>query len=181
MFEIESKELTSGQKKVFTDKEGPPVSKPMRAVLGIGGVWIFYYATSGVPESVQYFATLFAILGIIAVLMAIFIQLLMNISYVRSLKKQGCFPAGVTVKEGGMVVRNMIARGKAEASDVVSVNAEQFYTFAEIGKINDLSEYFKINLPRREGPGICLFKEDFREGDPEAFMAFIESKKEALE
>jgi len=180
MFEIECKELTPGRKRVIAEWEVVPFNKPLRAVIAVGGAWIFFYGTSfDVPTMVQSVAFLFAAVGIAAVLFAIFVQKLIEMNFFSKAAKKGFFPAGVTVGEGGVFVRRREKKGAENTSGVTSVNAVKFYAFAEVGKINDYGDCFKLNLAGGTA-GAFLFKEDFGKGDPEAFGSFIASKKAAV-
>ena len=238
-FEILCKELSPQRRQVLAPHEVAVVGRPIRLVLAVGGAYIFYYGTNGeAPAGFQSAAAAFSIVGIAAVLVAIFIQKLVEIRYFSKALKEGCFPAGVSVGEGGVYIRRAgnaggsgagnaggsgsgktgssgagktgssgtdktgssgtgktrsSGAGKTRSSSagyasasvtdgVVSVNAERFYAFAEIGNIIEYGEegrgYFKMSLPGGGGaPGVFLFKEDFDKGDPEAFIAFIDSKR----
>jgi len=181
MFEIICKELTSSRKNILSDLEVITFSKPMRGVMGVGGVWIFYSATSlDLPLGVKGIAGVFAAAGIAAVLMAIFAQKLIEISYFSKAAKKGCFPASVSVGEGGVFIRRRDTKKEAKKTEVTSVNAERFFAYAEVGKIEEYNDYFKMNFLRADTAGVFLFKEDFGKGDPEAFKMYINSKKAAL-
>jgi len=179
MFEIVCKELTPARKRILAEREVPIFGKPLRAVVAVGGVWIFYYGTSfDVPAIVQGIAFIFTVVGIAAVLFAIFAQKLMEMNFFARAAKKGCFPAGVSVGEGGVFVRRREKKGASEPHGVTSVNAERFFAFAEVREIEDYGDCFKMNLSGG-AVAIYLFKEDFGKGDPEAFKSFIASKKAA--
>ena len=180
-FEIICKELTRDRKTILAAKEVIAFSKPLRAVIAVGGAWIFYYGTSGdEPESVQYMAVVFAAVGIAAILIAIFMQKIREDGYFSKAAKEGCFPASVAVGEGGVFVRRGSGKKPKETLGVTSVNAERFFAFAEVGRLEDYEYYFKLNFTGGDIPAIFLFKEDFGEKTPEAFKTFIASKKAAL-
>ena len=173
-FDITCGLLTPERRRLINENEVPVFSKPSRAVMAVGGAWIFYHGTSGdVPESVRNMAVLFTIVGILLMLLAIFLQKLIEIRYYSKAFKKGWFPAGVSVGKGGVFVR----RRETEKTDVTSVNAEKFFAYAEVGSIEDFKDYFKVNFLRADSPGVFLFKKDFGEGDPEALIAFIDSKR----
>ena len=177
MFEIRCKELTKERKKILAEREVMKVSKPMRGVMAAGGVWIFYYGTdANIPASVQVFATVFAIVGLTLVILAIFAQILVEMNYFSKSTKIGCFPAEVSVGKGGVFVKRRITKKDSEIKGVTSVNKEQFYAYAEVGKAEEYEYYFKLNLLREGTPSVFLFKEDFGKGDPEAFKLFINTK-----
>jgi len=175
MFEIICKELTSLRKNMIAEHEVITFSKPMRGVMGAGGVWIFYSATSfDIPVGVQGIAIIFAIAGIVAVLMAIFIQFFIEVSFFSKAAKRGCFPASASIGKGGVFIR--CVEKKKGTSGVESVNAEKFFAYAEVGKAEEYSEFFKLNLKRSDLDAVYLFKEDFGKGDPEAFKVYINTK-----
>ena len=175
-FEIICKELTPERKRLLAEREVLTFSKPLRAVMAAGGVWIFYYGTSfDVPVLVQGVAYVFAAIGLAAVVMAIFSQKLMEMSYFYKTNKKGCFPASVSIGEGGVFVKRREPKKKTGTPGVTSVNAERFFAFPEVGEIEDYGDYFKMNLSGGT-PGVFLFKEDFGKGDPEAFKVFISSR-----
>ena len=193
-FEIKCKELTPERRQALAPHEVAVIGRPIRLVLAAGGAYIFYYGTNGeAPPGFQSAAVAFSFVGIAAVLVAIFIQKLVDIRYFAKALKEGCFPAGVSVGEGGVYIRRADRAGTAGegkagayvaegAEGVESVNAVRFYAFAEIGRIEEYGEesrgYFKMSLPGGGGaPGVFLFKEDFVNGDAEAFMTFIDSKR----
>ena len=177
-FDIVCKVLTPVRRRIIGEREIAYISKPLRAVIAVGGVWIFFYGTDfGVPEAVQYVANIFSVIGIAAVLYAVFSHKLSDISYFSKAIKKGCFPGGMTAGEGGVFVRRRETKETQEKSGVTSVNAEKFYAFAEIGKVSDFGDYFKVNLKRGDPEHIFLFKEDFGTGDPEVFKDFILSRR----
>ena len=147
--------------------------------MAVGGAWIFYHGTSGdVPDSVKNMAVLFTVVGILLMLLAIFLQKLIEIRYFSKALKSGWFPAGVSVGKGGVFVRRRKTKKDAENTGVTSVNEEKFFAYAEIGDIEEVGEYYyKVCFLRNDAPGVFLFKKDFGEGDPEAFKAFIDSKR----
>ena len=152
------------------------MSKPLRGVIAVGGVWIFYYGTSfDVPEGVKGVAFVFAAIGIAAVLYAIFSQKISETLFFYKAAKRGSFPAGVSAGKGGLFIRRAKAKGSKETPGVTSVNAERFFAFAEIKGIEDHGDYYKIILPG-EITGVFIFKEDFGKGDPEAFKDFISER-----
>jgi len=161
IFEIECGPLTPGRRALLAPNEVAVVGRPLRLVLAAGGAYIFYYGTSpDVPVMVQSAANLFIIVGVAAILLAIFAQKLVETRYFSKALKEGCFPASVSVGQGGIYVRRA---------------AESFFSFAEIGNIEEQAAYFKISLPSEGASGIYIFKEDFEQGEPEAFLSFIES------
>jgi len=156
------------------EREVVVINKPMRAVIAVGGVWIFYYGTDyNIPDSVQPIAVIFAVIGIAAVLLAIFSQKLLEMRFFSKASKYGCFPAEVSIGEGGVFVRRRDTKKEAGTPGVTSVNAERFFAFAEVGKIEDYGNYYKLNLLREGASCVFLFKEDFGKGDPEAFKTFM--------
>jgi len=178
-FEIECKELTAERKKILAEKEVPPFSKASRAVMAVGGAWIFYHGTRGdVPQSVQNMAVLFTVIGIATILLAIFMQKLIEIKYFSKATKNGWFPASVSIGKGGVFVRRRNTKKESEKPGITSVNAEKFFAYAEVGDVEEESNYFKLNFLRTDAPGVFLFKKDFGEGNPEAFIAYINSKKD---
>ena len=179
MFKIVCKELTPARKRILAEREVPIFGKPLRAVIAVGGAWIFFYGTSfDVPTMVQGAAYIFTAVGIAAVLFAIFAQKLIEINWFAKAARKGCFPAEVSVGEGGVFVRRREKKGASGTPGVTSVNAERFFVFAEVGRIEDYGDCFKINLSGGSAY-VYLFKEDFGKGDPEAFKSFIASKKAA--
>jgi len=177
MFEIICKELTSDRRKIIAAQEVAAVGKPLRGVMAVGGVWIFFYATdTGIPESVQSFAVVFTIVGLIMVLFAIFSQKLVEMSYFFRETRRGCFPESVSVKKGGVYVRRREIDEPIENAGVTSVNAEKFFAYPEVGGVEDFGDYFKLRLLRGGTPGVFLFKKDFGKGDPEAFEEYISKR-----
>ena len=177
MFEIICKELTPDRRKIIAAQEVAAVGKPLRGVMAVGGVWIFFYATdTGIPESVQSFAVVFAIVGLVMVLFAIFSQKLVEMRYFFRETRRGCFPASVSVKKGGVYVRRRETNEPEEKTGVTSVNAERFFAYPEVGVVEDYDRYFKLRLLSGGTPGVFLFKEDFAKGDPEAFEDYISDR-----
>jgi len=177
-FEITCKVLTPERRRVVGQREVAYIGKPLRAVIAVGGAWIFFYGTGfDIPAAVQYAANIFTAVGIAAVLYGIFSHKLADIKYFSKALKKGCFPGGVSAGEGGVFVRRRDRTAAEEKTGVTSVNAEKFFAFAEIGKIDNYGEYYKVHLLRGEPPHIFLFKEDFGKGDPEVFKDFILSRK----
>ena len=175
MIEIECKELTPERRKILATREAASFGKPLRLVLAAGGAYIFYYGTKGeAPVAFQGMANLFAAVGIAAVLFAVFSQKLAEMHYFAKAAKKGCFPESVSVGEGGVFIRR---RSAGKASGIASVNAERFYAFAEIGEVEDLGDYIKLNLIHGNTSGIVIFKEDFGKENPEAFNTVIASRK----
>ena len=171
MFEIKCEPLTPGRRTLLAPHEVAVVGRPLRLVFAAGGAYIFYYGTRlDVPETVQSIANVFVVVGIAAVLLAIFSQKLVEMRYFSKALKSGCFPDSVSVDEGGMTVRR---------KNTGRISAERLYPFTEIGRIEEHETYFKISLPHAATPGIFIFKEDFELGEPEAFQSFIASKKNA--
>jgi len=205
-FEITCGELTPERKRAIAPLEVVSIGKPLRLVIAIGGAWLFYYGTDfNVPDATRGAAIAFTAIGVAAILFAIFVHKFAEIRFFAKARKTGCFPVGVSVGKGGMFVRRADAanasgkrRGAASASvkrrsaanvsgsagddsaTAVSVNAERFYAYAEIGKIKEYEGHFKINLLYGEAPCLYIFKEDFEHGEPEAFVSFILSKQSAL-
>ena len=178
MFEIICKELTPERRKTIAPREVAPIGKPIRIILAAGGVYLFYYGTNGeAPPAFQTAANAFVAIGVAAILLVIFSPKLVEMRFFAKARKEGCFPTGVSVGEGGMFVRYAEKPDETGAKDVTSVNAERFFTFAEIGKLEDSGEYYKMSLLSGRAPGVFLYKKDFVKGDPEAFAAFIESKR----
>jgi len=164
MFEIQCKILTPDRKRIIAEHEVVSINKPLRAVIAVGGVWIFYYGTSGEePESVRYMAVVFAAIGLAAVLFAIFSQKLIETNYFRKAAKQGWFPESLKAGKGG-----------------IFVDEKRFFSYAEVGGVADYGDCYKIIFLRPGAPGVFIFKEDFGKGDPEAFKSFITEKKAAL-
>ena len=179
MFEIICRELTPERRRILAEREVITFNKPLRAVIAVGGAWIFYYGTNGEePEGLKYMAILFTVLGIAAILFAIFSQKLIEMRYFHSEAKRGWFPESVSVGNGGVFVKHRSPKKAADTPRVTSVNAERFYAFAEVGGVGDTGDYFKMNLLRADAPGVYVFKEDFVKGDPEVFKTFIASKKQ---
>ena len=169
VFEIICGELSKERKKILAKNEVVSINKALRAVMAVGGVWIFYYGTSfDVPEDVKSFAVVFAVVGLAAVLLAIFSQFLVETSYFSRAAKSGCFPAEVLVGEGGVFIKRRKSEKEKSTPGVTSVNDERFFAFPEIKDVSDCGDYFRMSL--KESPGVFLFKEDFRKGDPEAFV-----------
>jgi len=169
-FEITCGELTPERKRVIAPREVVSIGKPLRLVIAIGGAWLFYYGTDfDAPAAMRAAATAFTVIGVAAILFAIFVHKFAEIRFFAKARKIGCFPESVSVGKGGMFVR------RADAA-----NAERFYAYAEIGKIKEYEGHFKINLLYGEAPCLYIFKEDFEHGEPEAFVSFILSKQSAL-
>ena len=165
MFKIKCSPLTPARKKLLHTDDAVSINRPLRIVLAVGGAYIFYYGTKpDVPVMFQTVANIFVVIGIAAVLLAIFSQKLIEIRYFSYTLKKGCFPLSVSIGEGGM----FIERG---------ANAERFVAFAQIGRLEEKEAYFKISLLYGDEPGIYIFKEDFEQGDPDDFASFIASKK----
>ncbi|MDR3364667.1 MAG: hypothetical protein LBS91_06970 [Clostridiales Family XIII bacterium] len=169
MFEIVCKELTPARKKELAGNEVSPIGKPFRLVLAVGGAYLFYYGTSGeAPSGFQSAATAFVVIGIAAVLLAIFSQKIIEGRYFAKATKAGCFPVGVTADDAGVAI-----------SHAGNVGTHRTFSFSEIGKVEEVGTYFRLGLLRGEAPGVFLYKEDFAQGEPEAFASFIASKKAA--
>jgi len=181
MYRIVCKVLSSERRRILAEREVTTISKPLRGVMAAGGVWIFFYGTDAdIPSSVLPIAIIFAAVGIVAVLLAIFMQKLLEIGYFSKAAKNGCFPAEVSVGEGGVFIKREDAENPPGTPVVTSVNAEKFFAFSEVGKIEDHGEYFKLNLFRGGETRVFLFKEDFEKGTPEAFKSFINTKRQGL-
>ena len=162
-------ELTKERKRILAKQEVVSINKALRAVMAVGGVWIFYYGTSfDVPEDVRFFAVIFTVVGLAAVLIAIFSQVMVEMSYFSSAVKKGCFPAEVSVGEGGVFIRRRRSAKDKSTPGVTSVNDEKFFAFPEVKDVSDCGDYFRMSL--KDVPGVFLFKEDFEKGDPEAFV-----------
>jgi len=175
-FEIKCDELTKERKRALVKNEVVAINKPLRAVIAVGGVWIFYYGTDvNVPSAVQSVGVVFAVIGIVAIVFAIFGQKFMEMSYFSKSAKRGCFPAEVSVGKGGMFVRRRDPKKGAGSTGVTSVSAERFFAFPEIGGIEDYGEYFKIKLSGGAA-ALFLFKKDFGKGDPEAFKSYMSDR-----
>ena len=189
MYEIQCKELTPERRRLLAPREVASIGRPIRIILGAGGVYLFYYGTNGqAPAAFQNAAIAFSIIGIAAVLLAIFSQKLVDTRFFAKALKKGCFPSGASAGEGGVFVRRAVGAGSSGAGaegsgvgaeGVTSVNAERFFAYAEVGRVEEFDEYFKMSLLSGEAPGVFLFKEDFTKGDPEAFLAYIDSKRRA--
>ena len=189
-FEIKCRELTPERRKILAPFVEAVIGRPLRLVIAVGGAWLFYYGTSfNVPAGVQAVAIIFAVAGIAAILFAIFSQKLAEMRFFANAQKNGCFPEEVSVGKGGMFVRRRSVSGTKSATSpkdargnagVTSVNAERFFSFSEIGKIREYDDYFKIGLPYGDADCVYIFKEDFEQGEPEAFIQFIVSKKSAV-
>ena len=178
MFEVICKELTPERRRILVSNEVAYVGKPIRILLAVGGVFLVYYGINGEALSVfQSATTIFSVVGIVAVLLAVFSQKLVEMRYFANALKAGCFPSGVSVGEGGIFVRRADRNGESGKTGVTSVNAEHFFAYAEIGKIEEFGEYFKMSLLSDWAPGVFLFKEDFEQGGTETFISFVESKK----
>ena len=175
-FEIKCDVLTKERKRVLAKNEIAAINKPMRAVIAIGGVWIFYYGTDAdVPAEVQSVGAVFAVIGIAAIIFAVFAQLFKEMGFFYKCTKKGCFPAEVSVGKGGMFVRRGDPKKGADAAGVTSVNAERFFAFPEIEGVEDYGEYFKI-IMSGGASALFLFKKDFGKGDPEAFKSYISDR-----
>jgi len=204
-FEITCGELTPERKRAIAPREVVSIGKPLRLVIAIGGAWLFYYGTDfDAPAAMRAAATAFTVIGVAAILFAIFVHKFAEIRFFAKARKIGCFPESVSVGKGGMFVRRVDAASAsagrkasanasgggnsskatggafADSATAVSVNAERFYAYAEIGKIKEYEGHFKINLLYGEAPCLYIFKEDFEHGEPEAFVSFILSKQSAL-
>jgi len=173
MFEITCKELTPQRRRNLTAQETVSIGKTVRSVIAVGGAWLFYYATSDVPAAMKNAAVAFAVIGIVLVVYAIFSQKFTEMFFISKAKREDSFPAGVSIGEGGLFIR--YREGK-KAPGVTSVNADRFFAFGEVGKVEDREEFLKINLLRAGTPRIFLFKEDFVDGTPEALAGFIASR-----
>ena len=173
MFEIICKELTPERKRILAEKEVVSINKPLRTVIAVGGAWIFYYGTGDAPASMQKMSIVFTVIGIAAVLFAIFSQKILETGYFTKASKKGWFPGEASVGEGGVFIRRRDTKKTSEAPGVTSVNAEKFYAYTEVGKVADFGDYFKIELLREKASGVFLFKEDFGKGDPETLKDFI--------
>lgn len=170
MFEIVCSELTPECKKDIAGREVAVLGKPLRMVLAAGGAYLVYYGTAGsAPFMFKSAAAGFAVVGIAAFLLAIFAQKLVELRYFAKQRKAGCFPAGASAGEGGLFVRWESAKSK--------LPGERFFSYSELGKIEDAGSYFKISLLSGAAPGVFLCKADFVQGDPEDFPAFVASKK----
>jgi len=174
MFEIICTELTAERKRLIAEQEVIVINKVVRGIMAVGGAWIFIYATGfDIPAAVKHIAVVFAAVGIVILMLAIFAQRLTEASYFSKAAKKGFFPASVLVGEGGVFVRRAPAKKDAETPGVTSVNAETFFAYAEVGPVEENKHYFKLNLNRAGAQGVFLFKKDFGKGDPEAFKAYI--------
>ena len=184
MFEIICKELSPERRKLIASREVSSIGKPLRIVLAVGGAWLFYYGTDGEASVVFVMAAnAFMAVGIAAVLIAIFSHKLVELSYFAKTKRAGCFPSSVSVGNGGVFIRRATGAvgatgsGQSAQPGVIRANAERFCAYAEIGEVEDQEDYFKLNLLSGDGPGVFLFKEDFEQGEPEAFISFFKSRK----
>jgi hypothetical protein len=188
--------LTAERRRALASREVMVVGRPLRIILAAGGAYMFYYGTSGdEPLGLEPAANLFAAVGIAGVLLAIFLQKIVEVSYFTKALRAGCFPREVSVGEGGLYIVRMAAqdttsargetgaqgarsaRGAAGKNAVTSVNAERYVAFSEIGAIEDNEVYFKVHMRQSALPVIFIFKEDFGQGEPEAFIPFISSKQ----
>ena len=162
-FKIECKPLTPKRKKQISIREVPRIGRPIRVVFACGGVYLFFLGTDGsAPSSIAFVATLFAVVGIVAVLLAIFIQEIADMFYFSKAINKGSFPAGVIAGKGGLYINTK--------------SSERHIPFSGTGKVKEQEEYFKIPILTGDPSEVFLFKEDFEEGDPEAFLDYLRSK-----
>jgi len=163
VFKIESSPLTYERRRSITSQEVIKVGRPLRIVLVAGGAYLFFLGTDGsAPSSISYVATIFTVIGIVAVLLAIFIQMLADMFYFAKAARKGSFPAEVTIGEGGLYINTK--------------SAEKHIPFSQAGRVEEQEKYFKIPLRTGKFLEIFLFKEDFKKGDPEDFTAYLRSK-----
>ena len=159
IFKIVNKDLTSERKKRIAKFEVFDIGRPPRVIIAAGGAYMFLYGTGGdIPESVVPVAFIFAVVGILAVLLAIFLPGIIEASYFAKTRKQGSFPSEVLIRIGGIYID------------------EIFAAFSAVRKIEDRSDFFKVYLVSPI-PCFFLFKEDFELGQPEAFIDFLLSKR----
>jgi len=176
VFEINCNPLTPERRKLLSKNEIPPLSKAVRGILAAGGFYLFYYGTSpGIPDAVHGAAIAFAIGGLVAVVLAIFSQKLIELHYFSKAMRQGRFPKSVSVGEGGLFIKHQGADANA-ATGITSVNAERFVAFAEVDMVEEQEAYLKVCLGYGKTPEIFLFNDDFVKGRPEALAAYLRSK-----
>ena|GEM_PF-3416617 len=176
------------RKEILSRQEVKTIGRPLRLVTAVGGAYLFYYGTNGeATAQIQYIANIFAIIGIAAVILAIFSQKLSEIRYFSKAAKEGSFPAEVSVGEGGIYIRRAGRadrpgkKSKAGGSGSDGAGGSETYVpFSGIGDIDEQEEYFKVPLRACDIPGVFLFKKDFGQGEPEAFVDFVLSKQSAL-
>ena len=163
VFKIECKPLTPIRKRQVSLQDAPRIGRPLRIVLVAGGAYLFFLGTDGsAPSEMAGVAVFFSVFGVAAVLMAIFIQLIVNMFFFAKATRKNSFPAEATVGEGGLYINTK--------------SAEKHIPFSQIGRIEEQEDYFKIPI-RGENPGeVFLFKEDFEKGDPEGFNDYFRSK-----
>jgi hypothetical protein len=167
VFKITNKGMTRDRMKSISDKEVVNIGKIPRAIVAVGGAYMFFYGTGGdMPESVVPVAYLFAAFGIAAVLLAIFLPRIIELRHFTKIKNQGGFPSEVSVGEGGIYID------------------EGFSAFSGIKGIAEYKDYFKLVLfgnsaVKGASPAPCLFlfKEDFEQGEPEVFIEYLLTKK----
>ena len=166
VYKIERRELSPDRKNLIAKKEAIKIGSPLKIVLVAGGAYLFFLGIDGVPPGMEYMAIVFACLGIAAVLVAIFIQWFFNTRYISKASKVGAFPEEVAISEGGFHIREAVKKA-----------GEKIIPFSRIGNVFEEEEYFRVILLDGSVSDIFLFKEDFREGDPEAFKDYLDSKK----
>jgi hypothetical protein len=186
VFKIVCGGLTPARRSLLAQREVVAIGRPIRIALAAGGAYMFYYGTSGdAPPSVAAIANIFAVVGIAAALLAIFSHKLAELSFFSKTQRKGCFPAEVLVGEGGVSVMRTDTAGFGSRSkaggeamnEAVSNRGERIYAFSAIGNIEETDEYFKAGLVNDAVPCVYLFKEDFEQGAPEAFLSYLDSKK----
>ena len=161
VFKIEKRGLSPERKKLLAKKEAIRIGSPLKIVLVAGGAYLFFLGVDRAPPGMEYMAIIYTCLGIAAILVAIFIQWFFNTLYIAKASKAGSFPDEVFVSEGGFHINGA---------------TEKIIPFSGIGSVIDEEEYFKVFLRGNSNSNVFLFKEDFREGDPEAFENYFLSK-----
>lgn len=165
VFKITRGIFTTERKNKVAGNEVFIVGRPTKIVLVAGGAYLFFLGTSGdVPEAVVSAAVIFTVLGIALVLVAIFIQLLINMRYISKAAGVGAFPEEVSVTEGGVYITG-------------TGSNEKFLPFSAVGRVEEQKEYFKLNLSSGGIPEVFIFKKDFGQGEPEAFKNYISVKR----
>jgi hypothetical protein len=183
VFKIVCGGITPARRSLLAPREVVAIGRPSRIALAAGGAYMFYYGTNGdVPPSVTAIANIFAVVGIAAALLAIFSHKLAELSFFSKARRRGCFPAEVLVGEGGVSVSSRGEGGvsvssRGEVGVSVSNHGERIYAFSSIGNIEETDEYFKVGFANDDVPCVYLFKEDFEQGAPEAFVSYLYSKK----
>ena len=162
VYKIERRELSTERKTLIAKKEAIKIGSPLKIVLVAGGAYLFFLGVDRAPPGMEYMAIVFTCMGIAAILVAIFIQWFFNTQYISKAKKAGAFPNEVSVSEGGLHIEG---------------TGEKIIPFSRIGNVIEEEQYFKVTFFDGSVSDIFLFKEDFREGDPEAFKNYLDSKK----